>query len=214
MRIRRKSWSAKQIAISSRVINQPQELIGKWKTYFENNNNIYLEIGSGKGGFILQSAALNPSINYIATEREVHAISRAIRNINETPSSPLNLAFIVSDASNLTTMFDKEISRIYINFCDPWPNRKKWHKRRLTHQTFLNIYKKILKNNAQIHLKTDNKELFDFSLKSFNENNFSVSNINYNLHNSCCTDNVLTEYEKKFVEQGLAIYRCEAKLIL
>ena len=175
---------------------------------------IHLEIGCGKGGFITSLSEANPEINYVAVEREREIIvmgAKCLRELKEEEAHKGKLQFINTDADNLKEIFAKEsVQRIYLNFSDPWPNRKKWHKKRLTHTKYLEIYKHILERNGEIHLKTDNKELYEFSLESFKSNNWHIKQFCTNLHETefhISGENIMTEYEKKFSEKGMQIYR-------
>ena len=208
MRARKKAWTGQEIETNERIIKNAAGHKGKWAEYFGNLSPIHIEIGCGKGRFIVQTAAQNPDINYLAFEREEHVIVMGARASREIPCS---LGFIIGDVEELADYFaEDELDRLYINFCDPWPGRKKWHKRRLTHANFLNVYKRLLKNGSEIHFKTDNKELYEFSLNSFSDNGWRLKNITLDLHNSGFEGNVVTEYEEKFSSIGMPIYRCEA----
>ncbi len=137
------------------------------------------------------------------------------RSYRETTNND-NLVFIVGDANEILQYFNvSEIERLYLNFSDPWRDRKKWHKRRLTHRNFLKSYENILKTNGDIHFKTDNKELFNFSLNEFSSELWQLSNISLDLHKTEFHEkyNIMTEYEERFSSKGLPIYRCEAKKI-
>ena len=192
-------------------INEPLNYKGKWNQLFNNSNPIHVEIGCGKGQFISTLAKLNPNINYIAIEKYDSVLLRCLEKVIDSDLN--NLKLITFDASELRDLFsDKEISRIYLNFSDPWP--KSHHaKRRLTSSIFLNIYKYILKEDGEIFFKTDNRKLFEFSLESFNENNYKLSNISLDLHNDLekYKDNITTEFEDKWSKLG-PIYRLEARL--
>ncbi|MCL2874584.1 MAG: tRNA (guanosine(46)-N7)-methyltransferase TrmB [Defluviitaleaceae bacterium] len=208
MRARKKAWTEHEIETNERIIKNAADHKGKWSEYFGNCNPIHIEIGCGKGRFIVQTASMNPNINYLAFEREEHVIVMGARASTGVPCS---LGFIIGDVSDISDYFNEgELDRLYINFCDPWPRRKKWHKRRLTHSNFLNVYKKLLKNGSGIHFKTDNKELYEFSLNSFSDNGWRLKNITLDLHNNGFEGNVVTEYEEKFASVGMPIYRCEA----
>lgn len=208
MRVRRKKWTANELETNEKIVHNKSDYKGRWNEYFGNDNPIYLELGCGKGKFITNNSLLNENINYIALEKESHVIASATRlstNINTS------LAFIVGDVKDLEEFFDeKEISRIYINFCDPWENKNKWAKRRLTHSGFLKIYESILVPNGAVFFKTDNKNLFEFSLNEFANNDWKMKNITLDLHNSGYEGNIMTEYEEKFSSRGMNIYRCEA----
>ena len=188
-------------------IKNSTEYKGKWNRLFGNDNQIHLEIGCGKGGFISQLATLNPDINYIAMEKCTDVIIMAMEKVMALGLK--NVYFINDDAAQLTEILEKgEVSRIYINFCDPW--RKSHHKkRRLTHSNFLNIYKAILPSGGEVHFKTDNRKLFEFSLNEFAGFDVKMQNICLDLHNSDFEGNIMTEYEKNFSEKGFPIFRCE-----
>ncbi|MBR4949449.1 MAG: tRNA (guanosine(46)-N7)-methyltransferase TrmB [Clostridia bacterium] len=181
---------------------------GKWNILFGNQNPIHLEIGCGKGDFVLGMAKLYPDINFVAVEKFPDVIVLAMEKIKSAELK--NVLFISADAKELCETFKKgEVERIYLNFSDPWP-RNKNSKRRLTHENFLNIYKKLLRKGQFIYFKTDNKKLFEFSLNEFCRCNFLLQNISLDLHNSNMENNVMTEYEKNFSEKGFPIYRLEA----
>lgn len=211
MRVRKKPWFDKELNISKNLIESPSQLKGKWQDYFGNDNPVHIELGCGKGGFINASALRNPDINYIGLEREPKIVAYALRTARET-GSPANLAFIISDVKEISEYFGKgEISRIYINFCDPWHRRKRWIKRRLTHRSYLFIYESLFnEGECEIFLKTDNAILFEFSISEFIETGWRLSNVTTDLHKSGLDGNIMTEYEKKFFEQGLPISRLEA----
>lgn len=208
MRQRKKKWASNELNTNKKVVLTPKNYKSKWKTYFDNNNEIYLEIGSGKGKFITENARVYKDKNFIALERDPNVICVAVRNADKDLN---NLAFIVGDVQNLQDYFDEnELSRLYINFCDPWDRKRKWAKRRLTYYTFLETYKKLLSNNGEVHFKTDNKNLFEFSLNQFCNQDFKLKNITFDLHNSDIQNNIMTEYETKFSEKGQNIFRLEA----
>ena len=206
MRVRKKKNCDIRLEKSGSLwIKEPQELKGAWCAEFGNKNPIHIEIGSGKGKFICEMAEKYPDINFVAIEVVKDVIVLAMEKAE--PKNLKNLRFIIADASNLCDYFEKgEVKRIYLNFSDPWKKRKQ-AKRRLTHKNFLDIYKKILNEGDFIWFKTDNRALFEFSLNSFAEENFKMSEICFDLHNSNFEDNVMTEYETRFAEQGMPIYR-------
>lgn len=186
-----------------------EALKGKWNELFENNNPIYAEFGTGRGKFLTTLAKQNPDINYIAFEIKEEVLIKGVEKANQ--DNLKNIKFAWADVSKALEYFDTdELSRIYINFCDPWP-KKRWAKRRLTHTNFLNMYKQILNENGEIHFKTDNEGLFEFSLNEIASNDWMLKNISLDLARSEF-ENVTTEYEDKFMSQGLKIFRCEAKL--
>ncbi len=179
---------------------------GNWKKLFGNENQIFVELGTGKGDFISQLAEKNPQINFIGLEMEPTVILAAARKVQEKKLS--NVKLFVFDINNIEEIFsENEIDRIYINFCDPW-SKKRHAKRRLTYITFLQKYKKILVPNGEIHFKTDNRGLFDFSLEQFELANFKVRDISYDLHANEPPENIRTEYENRFSAAGVPINRC------
>ena len=192
-------------------INEPLNYKGKWNQLFNNSNPIHVEIGCGKGQFMSTLAKLNPNINYIAIEKFDSVLLRCLEKIinDDIP----NLKIAVMDAAVLGTYFaDDEVDRIYLNFSDPWP--KSHHaKRRLTSPLFLDLYKHVLKDEGEIHFKTDNRGLFEYSLESFNNNGFKLSHISLDLHKDTekYPDNITTEFEDKWSKLG-PIYRLEAKV--
>ena len=206
MRVRKKKNCDIRLDKSGSLwIKNPETLKGEWQKEFGNQNPIHIEIGCGKGKFICEMAQKYPDINFVAIEVVKDVMVMAMEKAN--PLELSNLRFIIADASNLSDYFEKgEVKRIYLNFSDPWKKRKQ-AKRRLTHKNFLDIYKKVLENGDFICFKTDNRALFEFSLNSFAEENFKMSQICFDLHNSKFEDNVMTEYETKFSEQGMPIYR-------
>ena len=178
----------------------------RWHVLFEQGKPVFLEIGCGKGDFICGTALKFPDINFIAVEKNSDVIMFAMEKAKSLNLH--NVKFIITDAKELENHFEPEtISRIYLNFSDPWHKRYQ-HNNRLTSPVFLDSYKKFLKPNAEIILKTDNKDLFDFSLKTLTSNGFEITNKTYDLYSSEFFDfneNIQTEYEKKFVEQGVTI---------
>ncbi len=210
MRLRKKPWADEELNTNDRLIKMPEEYKGKWKELFGNDNPIHIEIGTGKGQFLTSMSLLNPNINYIAIERQTNVIVSALKKGREKGVGK-NIVFFVADVKELLNYFEEdEIERIYINFCDPWPNKKKWAKRRLTHKNFLNLYEKLFKNGGEIFFKTDNTLLFEFSLNEIAEKGWKLKNISLDLHNSSFEGNVKTEYEEKFSGKGMPIYRLEA----
>ena len=195
---------AKEIIENSKyVIKNPLEYKGKFQTLFENNNKLEIEIGMGKGDFIIGKALQNPDINYIGIERFDSVIVRAIQKL-ENIDLP-NLKLIRMDALEIDNIFDKEIDTIYLNFSDPWP-KNRHSNRRLTSKIFLEKYEKIFKGIPCIIQKTDNRKLFEYSLISFIENNYKIDEISLDLYKDDIKDNIATEYEKRFVSLGQNIY--------
>ena len=208
MRMRKKKNLDSRLANCAPVlVADPENHKGNWRALFKNSNPLHLEIGCGKGRFIVETARRNPDINYVAIEREQGALVMATEKAMalELP----NLQFLDFDAAGLTEIFaDGEVDRIYLNFSDPWPpNRQR--KRRLTHANFLALYDCILSKNGQVHFKTDNQHLFEFTLEEMCGYGWLIQNICLDLHNSGL-DNIMTEYEEKFSKEGFRIYRLEA----
>ena len=170
---------------------------------------LYVELGTGMGDFITQIAERNPQINFIGLEVEKTCVLSAARKVREKNLS--NVRLIVFDINNIAEIFSEhEVDRFYINFCDPWP-KKRHAKRRLTHVRFLEMYRKILKVGGEIFFKTDNRGLFDFSLEQFAAAGLEVSDVTNDLHANEPPENIRTEYEKKFSEQGVPINFCVVK---
>jgi tRNA (guanine-N7-)-methyltransferase len=206
MRLRNIKNSKEIINDSNYVVKEPNKYKGKWNTLFNNNNPIHIEIGMGKGKFILENAIRYPNINFIGIEKFDTVVVRALKKIDKYEIK--NLKIIRYDAKDLENIFDKEIDLIYLNFSDPWP-KDRHSKRRLTSEQFLNIYDKIFKNNKNIIMKTDNRNLFEYSIESFSMNGYKLKNISLDLHNSNFRDIITTEYEDKFVEDNMIIYYME-----
>ena len=208
MRMRRKKNRDARFdnCIDIAVLN-PVNHKGKWNELFGNSNHVHVEIGCGKGGFILELARRNPEINYVAIEKCLDVIILAMEKIKAAEIK--NVKFYCGDANNLTDIFENgEVERIYLNFSDPW-KKSKQAKRRLTYVTFLEKYKQILTGDGQVHFKTDNRPLFDFSLEQFEEFGANVFELTFDLHNSEYNENnIMTEYEKNFSEKGFTINRC------
>ena len=208
MRARKKTWVPEELKTNKHLIHEPAEHKGRWSELFGNDKPIYVEIGCGKGRFISQNALKYTDVNFVGVEREETVIAQAARRLTNDQK---NVYLIIEDVEDLQEFFaTREIQRLYINFCDPWP-RKKWAKRRLTHRSFLEKYKAVFGNKAEIFFKTDNQGLFEFSLNEFCGNDWKLSNISLDLHKSDYEDNIMTEYEEKFSLMGMPIYRLEAR---
>lgn len=205
MRLRKLKNSKELINNSKYIILNPSDYKGKWKNIFNNSNPIHIEIGMGKGKFILENAIKNPNINYIGIEKFDSAMSRAIKKIENYDLN--NLRLIRIDAEELTNVFDNEVDVLYLNFSDPWP-KDRHEKRRLTHEHFLDIYDEILRNKLIIQ-KTDNRKLFEYSIYSLVKHGYKIENISLDLHKDS-KDVITTEYEEKFMNVGpiyMAIYK-------
>jgi len=210
LRHRPKNWTGDELGSNPRFIYDPGGLRGGWGAAFGNSAPIYLEIGCGKGGFILDMAQARPDVNFIGIEKEELIIAMALRGAKNRDFPP-NLLFACANARHLCDIFDKnELGRIYLNFSDPWRSRSRWRKRRLTHGDFLDIYEEIM-HSPEVFFKTDDPELFRFSMAEFSQSGWEIKNITHDLHNSeYAAENIQTEYEKRFVSQGKPICRLEA----
>lgn len=210
MRLRHKPYAIEKIQdYPQYAVSNPEEHRGQWKSLFGNDNPIHIEVGTGRGRFIYEMAKANPHVNYIGIEKFSSVIVDALEKLIEEDVP--NLKLINKDAKDLTIFFaDGEIDRIYLNFSDPWP-KNRHEKRRLTYKTFLQNYEQVLVMGGEIHFKTDNQGLFEYSLVSFSEYGMLLKYISLDLHNSDFAGNIMTEYEEKFSEKGNRIYRVEAK---
>lgn len=188
-------------------IDNPYIYKGLWHKLFNNNNPIYIEIGMGKGKFIIENALKYPNINFIGIEKYDSVIVRAIQKSNELDIN--NLKIIRIDAHRIDEVFDHEIDLIYLNFSDPWP-KERHSKRRLTSPIFLDKYENIFKNKKYIVMKTDNINLFNYSIDTLQSNGYIVEYITNDLHKENI-DNIMTEYEEKFTNNGIKINKLIAR---
>lgn len=211
MKLKKVKGAKEKIVESTYYIDSPANFKGRWKEVFNNNNPIHIEIGMGKGHFILGMAKQNRNINYIGIEMYDSVLVRATELLNQEEEVFTNLKLLLLDARNIEEIFDKEIERIYLNFSDPWP-KSKHAKRRLTSDIFLNKYDKIFKNDKSIIMKTDNDNLFDFSLEMLAQHGYNLIEVTRDLHSLNDASNVFTEYERKFSEKGVKINRLKAEL--
>jgi len=207
MRLRNIKGAHDIIGKSSYLISNYQEYKGNFKSIFGNDNKIEIEIGMGKGNFIIEKAKRNPHINFIGIEKYATVLVSAMKKL-EDEDLP-NLRIINMDASFINDVFENEISKVYLNFSDPWP-KKKHSDRRLTSKIFLNKYSKIFENTMVIEMKTDNRNLFEYSLVSLSEFGYILKEVSLDLYKGDVEDNVQTEYEKKFVSLGMPIYKLYA----
>ena len=209
MRVRNRKGATELLeAHPQYVILNPADAKGRWQEIFGNDHPIHVEVGSGKGAFVSGMAKANPEINYIGIDIQKSVLSYALDKVLATSVPNIKLLWV--DGSDLTDYFeDGEIDRLYLNFSDPWP-KKRHEKRRLTYQSFLATYQQILPENGEIHFKTDNRGLFEYSLVSFSQYGMKLKGVWLDLHASDFEDNVLTEYEQKFANKGQVIYRVEA----
>ena len=206
MRLRNNKNAKGILEESKYVIKNPEVNKGKWNKVFKNDNPIQIEIGCGKGNFIIENAKTYSNINFIGIEMYDTVLMYAVNKIEEDIP---NLRFIRMDARLIEDVFDKEIDLIYLNFSDPWPKNRN-AKRRLTHERFLSRYDTIFKKEKRIFLKTDNVGLFEFSIESLSCYGYKLRNISLDLVNSDFEGNIMTEYEKKFTEKNVKINRLEA----
>ncbi|SFH71333.1 tRNA (guanosine(46)-N7)-methyltransferase TrmB [Pisciglobus halotolerans] len=210
MRLRNKPEAPQKIASYPQYIpDQPEEWKGRWSERFENKQPLHIEIGMGKGQFVYQMAKQHPEINYIGIELQTSVIVSALDKQVEDPQPNLQLLHV--NGGELTQYFaENEVDRVYLNFSDPWP-KTRHEKRRLTYQTFLAVYENILIPNGEIHFKTDNQGLFEYSLVSFSKYGMLLKQVWLDLHQSDYEGNIMTEYEEKFSSRGNRIYRVEAQ---
>lgn len=209
MRLRNIKGSREVVSENDYVIRDPKEFKGKWNTLFGNDHPIHVEIGMGKGKFIMQLAEQNPNINYIGIEKYSSVLLRALQKREEVELN--NLYLLRFDAEYISDIFDKEeLSRIYLNFSDPWP-KDRHAKRRLTSKEFLNRYDQCLKKEGEVEFKTDNRTLFDFSLEETKLAGWELRAVTFDLHQSeYLAGNVMTEYEERFVAMGNPIHKMVA----
>ena len=218
MRIRFKPWARPELEASSFYIDNPQEYKDKWNLVYKNDAPFYIELGCGKGSFISQLAVNNKNINYLAIDLVDAMLGLAKRNIEQAymqKNEEINNVYLTRfDIERIFLILGKEdkVQRIYINFCNPWP-RGKHHKKRLTHTRQLEKYKDFLINGGEIYFKTDDDSLFEDSLIYFKQSGFKIIKQTYNLESEPnFWENIETEHEKMFKEQGIKIKAAIAKL--
>uniref|UniRef100_UPI003FEF8985 tRNA (guanosine(46)-N7)-methyltransferase TrmB n=1 Tax=Ruminococcus bromii TaxID=40518 RepID=UPI003FEF8985 len=213
MRIRKKKWAEPELSVCNFYVKNPEENAGKWMQAFKKEQPLYLEIGCGKGGFAGQLALKNPDKNIIALDIKVDMLSVGRRTIvklfedaGKTQDDITNLLLVKYNVEMLDKIItaDDKIDRLFINFCNPWP-RAKHKKRRLTYYKKLEMYKTFLKPDSEIRFKTDDDELFDESLEYFEQSGYEILYLTRDLHASDVTDNIETEHEKMFSEEGIKI---------
>ena len=201
MRVRNRKGATELLEANPQyVVLNPEDAKGKWHEIFGNDHPIHIEVGSGKGAFITGMAKANPEINYIGIDIQKSVLSYALDKVLEADVPNIKLLWV--DGDSLTNYFeDGEIDRLYLNFSDPWP-KKRHEKRRLTYKTFLDTFKQILPEHGEIHFKTDNRGLFEYSLVSFSQYGMILKGVWLDLHASDFEGNVMTEYETKFSAMG------------
>ena len=216
MRIRKKKWAEPELAECRYYTNEPEQYRGRWKTFFGNDHPIELEIGCGKCTFIAEKAKRNPDINYIAVDIKSDMLGVGRRNIERIfeeagQDNPDNIALVRCNVEELDKAIGAEdhIGVMYINFCNPWP-RTKHQKRRLTYAKKLRMYRGFLTDDAVIYFKTDDDELFEDSVGYFEEAGYHIRYITRDLHHSDVKDNIMTEHERMFSDEGILIKYLEA----
>ncbi len=209
MRLRNIRGSREAVAANDYVVHEPEKHKGSWNALFGNDAPVHIEIGMGKGRFLMELAGQNPGINYLGIEKYSSVLLRALEKREEKQLN--NLCFIRFDAEYLTEIFARdEISRIYLNFSDPWP-KDRHAKRRLTSKEFLRKYDQFLKPEGEVIFKTDNRTLFDFSVEEAKTAGWELKEITYDLHHSdYAAGNIMTEYEERFSSMGNPIHRLVA----
>lgn len=204
MRLRNVPGSRETIAEHSLCFLEEQPQAGKWHEIFGNDNPIHIEVGMGKGQFITALAKQNPDINYIGIEKYSSVLVRALEKLDAMETPLTNIRFIRMDAEKICSMFSEgEVAQIYLNFSDPWP-KDRHAKRRLTSREFLKRYDRILTKEGRVAFKTDNKDLFAFSLEEAEPAGWQIDAYTWDLHHDADLNrgNVMTEYEQKFSSMG------------
>ena len=208
MRVRNIKNKKEILESSKYVIDNPTTYKGKWNTLFNNSNPIHLEIGSGKCSFIYEMAKTYPNINFIGIERIDTVLAYGVKEIDKKEELS-NLYLMNYDALDIENVFDKEIDTLYLNFSDPWP-KARHEKRRLTNFRFLQKYDIIFTGDKKIIMKTDNRELFEYSIISLSNFGYKIIDLSLDLHKKEDYNNIMTEYEKKFSKKGCQIYMLNA----
>lgn len=207
MRLRNVKNKEEILNNSKYLVKNPIDNKGRWNEIFGNSNPIYIEIGMGKGKFIIENAIKYPNINFIGIEKFDSVLAKSLPKI---PDGLTNLLIIRLDALNIDSIFDKEVDRIYLNFSDPWP-KTRHHLRRLTSKVFLSKYDFIFKNECSIYQRTDNRDLYIYSLMSFSQYGYKLYDISFDLHSTTEEELITTEYEDKFSGNGMPIYSVVAR---
>ncbi len=190
------------------LIKNPENYKGKWKEVFGNNNPICLELGMGRGSFIIEMAKTHPNINYIGLELDKSQTATAINNTRNQKIS--NLRMICADAKNIINYFGKEIDTIYLTFSEPWP-KKQDERKRFTHESYLRLYDRIFKKNKHIILKTDNKILFSSALESLSAYWYTFDKVSLDLHkDERKIENIMTDFEKQYFKEHRVVYYLDA----
>ena len=206
MRLRNVKNKEEILSSSSFLVKDPKNYCGNWSNYFNNSNPIYIEIGMGKGQFIRENARRYPDINFIGIEKYDSVVAKCLPKIDENLK---NLAIVRMDALEIDQVFSHEVDRIYLNFSDPWP-KKRHHLRRLSSRIFLEKYENIFRKDSDICMRTDNSDLFCYSLMSFSEARYVLKNLTLDLHQQMPDNLITTEYEDRFSSKGMPMYSVEA----
>lgn len=209
MRLKKVKDAKETVQKSLYYVENPKEKKGKWNNLFDNQNSIHIEIGMGKGKFIINMAKKYPNINFIGIEKYDSVLVKAVKQLEELETPLSNLKLLLFDAEEIAEVFEKEIELIYLNFSDPWP-KSKHEKRRLTSSTYLAKYDTLFKEHKNIIQKTDNRTFFDFSLQSIKDYGYTIDEVTYDLYSLNDETNVPTEYEEKFSSLGTPINRLKA----
>ncbi|CAM3150420.1 tRNA (guanosine(46)-N7)-methyltransferase TrmB [Filibacter tadaridae] len=211
MRLRNKPWAKDFMEEHPDIlVLEPEQVKEGWHQLFGNNNPIHVEVGTGKGQFVIGMAKANPDVNYIGIEHFDNVMVSALEKAIEA-DKPSNLRLLRANGNKLVDIFEKgEIDRLYLNFSDPWP-KTRHAKRRLTHESFLNLYETVLIPGGEVHFKTDNRLLFEYSLVSMSDYGMKLRYVSLDLHVEMPEDNIMTEYEEKFSAKGQPIYRLESQ---
>ncbi len=211
MRLRYIPGQYEYLQKDEKSITEPEKRNYKLNKAFNNHNPIHVELGCGKGKFLRETALSNPEINYFGFEKSVKVAYRCAKSRFE--ADPDNYYIVYSNGDILEEVFEPHsIERIYLNFSDPWP-KPSHYKRRMTHKGFLEIYRRVLAPAGELHMKTDNDDLFEYSLQQLEEDNWNLIMVTRDLHNSQYNEgNIMTEYEERFAEEGKKINKLIAKL--
>lgn len=202
MRLRNIPGAREAIGVSKYVIPEESECAGKWSELFGNGQPLHIEIGTGKGRFIMELAAIHPEINYVGIEKYSSVLFRATQKMEEDPLP--NVRFIRMEAEHILRYFEKnEVERVYLNFSDPWP-KERHAKRRLVSREFLDRYRVLLRQGGYLEFKTDNRDLFDFGVEQAETARWEIMEITYDLHHDAIMNagNIMTEYEERFSSKG------------
>lgn len=211
MRLRYVPGQYEYLQKHEKAITEPDKRDYKLNSAFNNQNPIHIELGCGKGKFLRQTALRNPDINYFGFEKSVKVAYRCAKSMFE--DDPSNYFIVYSNGDILQNVFlPKSIERIYLNFSDPWP-KPSHYKRRMTHKSFLEVYRHVLRDDGEIHMKTDNDDIFEYSLEQFKQDNWDLIMVDRDLHKSKYNENnIMTEYEERFAQQGKHINKLIARI--